>query len=155
MGENRWGMGIILATPHADWKERQKIATDIGKNTSGIIRKHLLVKLKLAEEVYGICQKDIFHLCTHIVYWSKFLSKSCFTFGFRSVYFKEKLWKKEIGNSSCFHSLHSPSGLPEFRWALVAQSLNCCINQIIPRKMARFRKKTSMFCFDFIFQWGN
>lgn len=67
-------MGIILATPHADWKERQKIATDIEKNTIGIIRKHLLVKLKLAEEVYGICQKDIFYLCTHIVYWSKFLS---------------------------------------------------------------------------------
>lgn len=147
MGENSWGIGIILATPHADWKERHKIATDTGKNTIGFIRKHPLVKLKLAEEVYGICQKDIFHLCMHIVYWSKFLSTSCFTFGFCSVFFKEKLWKREIGNSSCFHALHSPSGLPEFKWALVAQSLNCCIDQIIPREMARFRKKKKTVLF--------
>lgn len=64
MGENRWGMGIILATSHADWKDRHKIAIDTGKNAFVFIRKHPLVKLKLAEEVYGVCQKDILHLYT-------------------------------------------------------------------------------------------
>lgn len=53
-------MGINLATPHANWKERHEIATAIGKNTFFLVRKHLL----LAEEVYGICQKNILRLCT-------------------------------------------------------------------------------------------
>lgn len=57
-------MGINLATPHADWKEKHEIATAIGKNTFFLVRKDLLVKLKLAEELYGICQKNILHLCT-------------------------------------------------------------------------------------------
>lgn len=48
-------MGIILALPHADWKERHKIATDLGENTIVCMGKHPLVKLKLAEELYGIC----------------------------------------------------------------------------------------------------
>lgn len=44
MGENRWGMGIILATPHADWKERHKIATDRRRNTIVFIKKKPISK---------------------------------------------------------------------------------------------------------------
>lgn len=46
MGENRWGMEIILATPHADWKERHKIATDRRRNTIVLEKKKNISKIE-------------------------------------------------------------------------------------------------------------
>lgn len=53
-----------LATPHAGLKKRHEIATDIRQNMFGFCQKNMnSVKLKLAVEVYCICQKNNLHLC--------------------------------------------------------------------------------------------
>lgn len=62
MGENRQGMGKILATPHAGWKKRCEIAKGIGQNTFVFVRKHQFSKTETCCGSILYLSKNILHL---------------------------------------------------------------------------------------------
>lgn len=62
MDENRRGMGKILATPHAGWKKRNGMDTDIAQSKFGFVRKHQLSKTESCCESILDLSKNILYL---------------------------------------------------------------------------------------------
>lgn len=81
-----------MATPNAGWEERREIATDIGQNMFGFVRKHQFSK---TQTCCGSTFLKIYFALMCSVYWLKFLSMIFFSVDFCSVFFNEKHWERE------------------------------------------------------------